>query len=303
MIIFDEFDEYYRYPAGAVQTPGGLRLRIKLLRGFASGVSVWLRPDGGGAVRTDMVFAGVTGAFDVYECALKFDIPGLYWYHFLVESANGEELTLPEHSGGAFQLTACLGGAKAPDWIQGGFIYHIFVDRFWRGGKLNLRPGAVFREDWGENPYFLPDEKGIVRNNDFFGGDLFGVIEKLPYLKGLGVTCIYLSPVFEAASNHKYDTGDFMSIDPAFGGDDALESLCAEASGLGITVILDGVFNHVGSDSRYFNRYGRYEGTGAYQAEDSPYRKWFSFREDGTYEAWWGIELLPALNKSSESYR
>ena len=310
MYIFDENDGFFRFPVGALKTPGSLSLSIKLRRGYAVNPRVFLYPDGGGARETVMDFDHVTGAYDVYKCDLHIDTPGLYWYSFRIGSAYGGEFTVPEQAGGSFQITAYTPAAVTPDWIHGGIIYHIFVDRFRCGaqcdeGGTQRESGcnSVERFDWGGCPYFLPDEKGIVRNNDFFGGNLYGVIEKLPYLEDLGVTCIYLSPVFEASSNHKYDTGDYMKIDPAFGGDEAFERLCSEAGARGMRIILDGVFNHVGSDSRYFNRYGKYEDVGAYQSSFSPYRDWFTFRDDGTYESWWGIELLPSLNKQNERYK
>ena len=303
MYIFDENDEFFRTPGGAFETPELLRLSIKLLRGKADGVRVFLYPDGGAALETEMSFAYVSGSYDIYRCELKIETPGLYWYSFLINASNGSSLAVPEHPGGSFQITAYAPVEKTPDWIKGGFIYHIFVDRFRRGGDLWLRPGSEFRPDWGGCPHYLPDSEGKVLNNDFFGGDLYGIIEKLPYFEELGVTCLYLSPVFEAASNHKYDTGDFMQIDPAFGGNEAFSRLCAEASSRGIRIILDGVFNHVGIDSRYFNRFGRYDNAGAYQGQQSPYYDWFTFREDGKYDSWWGIELLPATNKNNDSYR
>ncbi|MDR0490191.1 MAG: glycoside hydrolase family 13 protein, partial [Oscillospiraceae bacterium] len=303
MYFFDESDEYFREPRGAVKTPGALKLRLKLLRGAASGarVCVWL--DGEASRDASMFYAEAAGAYDVYECALEFDTPGLYWYNLKIDTPDGATHEVRERDGRDFQVTAYEPGDTTPDWIQGGVIYHIFVDRFRRGGDTNIRPGAIFREDWDGCPYYLPDEKGIVKNNDFFGGDLYGVIEKLPYLEQLGVTCVYLSPVFEASSNHKYDTGDFMKIDLAFGGDKAFEELCAKAGERGIKIILDGVFNHVGADSRYFNKYGAYEGLGAYQGEQSRWRDWFTFRENGKYDSWWGIELLPAVKKDNEDYR
>ncbi|MCL2046728.1 MAG: glycoside hydrolase family 13 protein [Oscillospiraceae bacterium] len=303
LYIFDEDDEYFRYPSGAFETPGTLELSIKLARGSAIGASVYLHPDDGVPEETVMEFITVTGAFDLYKCRITIHTPGLYWYTFHIRTPDGGKYTIPENSENTFQITAHGAAAIAPNWIHGGLIYHIFVDRFHRGGELRLRSGAVFRSDWDGIPYYLPDEEGIVHNNDFFGGDLYGIIEKLPYLEELGVTCIYLSPIFDAASNHKYDTGDYMQIDPAFGGNEAFEELCTKAKDRGMSIILDGVFNHVGIDSRYFNKYGNYDSLGAYQNSDSPYYDWFRFREDGTYESWWDIELLPAVNKSNEAYR
>jgi glycosidase len=303
MYIFDENDVYYRSPDGAVKVPGDLKLQIKLKRGDAINPRICLYQDDTEAREILMDYSNATGDYDVYATTLNFKEPGLFWYCFLVDSTYGTTFHIPEYAGGAFQITAYKQDESQPDWIRGGLIYHIFVDRFFHSGELRLGHGAIRRADWGGCPYFLPDEKGIVHNNDFFGGNLHGIIEKLPYLEELGVTCIYLSPVFEADSNHKYDTGDFMTVDVAFGGDEALEKLCKEAGKLGMKVILDGVFNHVGSDSVFFNRYGRYNTVGAYQSKHSPYRDWFTFHDDGTYDAWWGIELLPALNKNNAKYR
>ena len=307
MFIFDQYDAYFRYPGGALKAAEPLRLRLKVERGEAVNVQAVCRLDGGEAISTPMRVTGLAGVYDVYTCEIAKDMPGLYWYHFQVNLRDGSTCILPEHPGGAFQISVYDPAAKTPDWIQGGLIYHIFVDRFKRGeGEHEKIPprGGILREDWGGTPHFLPDEEGIVHNNDFFGGDFYGIIEKLPYLEELGVTCIYLSPVFEAASNHKYDTGDFLKMDPAFGGDEAFAALSEAAKARGIRIILDGVFNHVGVDSRYFNRYGTYEEQGAYQSKDSPYFDWFSFQDwPDVYEAWWGISLLPAINEQKESYR
>jgi len=302
MYIFDENDDFFRSPNAAVEVPGALTLRIKLKRGEAINPRVFLNLDGCVQSEIAMEYDRAAGTYDVYSLTLNFSIAGLYWYSFQVDSTYGGSFSVPDYSDGGFQVTAYTPSEFSPDWIHGGVIYHVFVDRFFRGGDIRLRPGAVHRPDWGGCPYYLPDEKGIVHNNDFFGGDLYGIIEKLPYLEDMGVTCIYLSPVFEAASNHKYDTSDFMKVDQAFGGDEALEKLCSAAGARGIKIILDGVFNHVGSDSRYFNRYGKYDELGAYQSEKSPYRSWFTFHEDGRYESWWGIELLPSINEYDASY-
>ena len=332
LYFFDECDERYRYPGGALVTPGRLRLRIKLHRNMTRGVKVSVyadgnetttdieisddietvvhidssdgheTPGGGGTHELNMRFEQVTGVYDVYCCELKFNTPGLYWYRFIIDTYDNE-FAVPSYDESAFQVTAFTPSEQTPNWIYGGVIYHIFVDRFKRGSELRLRPGAIYREDWGGCPYYSPNEEGIVLNNDFFGGNLHGIIEKLPYLEKLGVTCIYLSPVFDAASNHKYDTGDYMSIDEGFGGDKAFELLCTEALKRGIRIILDGVFNHVGADSRYFNKYHRFEAPGAWQGEHSQYYDWFNFYEGNKYNSWWGIELLPATNKSSENFR
>jgi len=303
LYLFDESDIYFRSPDSAIEVPGTLTLQIKLRRGETKNPRVCLYPDGGNVQETAMVYVHAVGGYDVYKVELSFNNAGLYWYHFLIDTVYGNTFSVPEYAGGGFQITVYKPDRAQPDWIWGGMIYHIFVDRFRNDGNIKVNPGAVYRADWGGCPYFLPDERGIVRNNDFFGGNLYGIIEKLPYLEELGVTCIYLSPIFEADSNHKYDTGNFMKVDEFFGGDEALEELCKKAGEKGMKVILDGVFNHVGSNSVYFNRYGRYDSVGAYQNYKSPYRDWFTFNDDGTYASWWGIELLPAVNKQNKQYK
>ena len=153
-------------------------------------------------------------------------------------------------------------------------------------------------------PSFRPNERGKVLNNDFFGGNLKGIQEKLPYLKSLGVTTIYLNPIFEAASNHRYDTSDYMKIDPFLGDEPAFKKLVDAAESQGIRLILDGVFNHTGDNSVYFNKYGEYPSVGAYQSKDSPYYTWYSFQDfPDKYSSWWGIDILPEVNETSPEYQ
>ncbi len=195
---------------------------------------------------------------------------------------------------------------QCPIWMTEGVMYQIFPDRFARSSSYKAPPmdkDYVLREDWGGFPNHLPDEKGTIKNNDFFGGNLRGITEKLPYLQELGVTVIYLNPIFEAYSNHRYDTGDFKSIDPLLGTEQDFRELCTEAKQAGIRIILDGVFNHTGSDSLYFNKQGRYPGKGAYQSKDSPYFSWYRFTEyPDFYECWWGIDTLPHVNETDPCY-
>ena len=139
---------------------------------------------------------------------------------------------------------------------------------------------------------------------DLFGGNLRGIIEKLDYLKDLGVTIIYLNPIFKARSNHKCDTGDYMTIDPMFGDEKFFQELVLEAKDRGIHIILDGVFSHTGAYSIYFNKDGSYPGIGAYQSKDSPYYSWYKFEDyPDKYESWWGIETMPNVDEMEPSYR
>ena len=195
---------------------------------------------------------------------------------------------------------------RCPSWLSGGLMYQIFPDRFARDKDYVPPPMTkeyILREDWGGEPNSKPDEKGIIRNNDFFGGNLRGIIQKLPYLQELGVTVIYLNPIFEAYSNHRYDTADYKKIDPLLGSEADLCLLCKAAKEKGIRILLDGVFNHTGNDSVYFNQYGRYPELGAWQSKESPYYKWYRFTDyPEKYEAWWGISILPSIHEEEPSY-
>ena len=207
--------------------------------------------------------------------------------------------------GELFQLTVYSSDYKTPDFLKGGIMYQIFPDRFFKSGKVheNVPKDRIIREDWGGTPYYKPDHNGHVWNNDYFGGDLAGITLKLPYLHELGVTCIYLNPIFESHENHRYNTADYMKVDPLLGTNEDFSELCKEAEQYGISVILDGVFSHTGADSVYFNKFGRYDTVGAYQSKDSKYYDWYSFINfPDTYEAWWGIDTLPNVNENNEEY-
>lgn len=247
-----------------------------------------------------------------YTCSVKIPTKGLYWYYFICKCGsdvfyigknpdNNRAILTTEPV--AWQQTVYERSYPPPSWLYGGVIYHIFVDRFYHVGEDVTLPDKVLREDWGGMPHYSPDENGIIQNNDFFGGNLAGIMEKLPYLYDLGIDCLYLSPIFEAYSSHKYDTGDYHTIDAMFGTQEDFETLCSNAKELGIRIICDGVFSHTGSRSIYFNKGGYYDSLGAYQSKDSPYRDWYHFREDGSYESWWGIDTLPRLNKENAEYK
>ncbi len=237
---------------------------------------------------------------------------GLYYYHFEIcfgsftlytSSVNNADFELCEDlEDRRFRLLVYDKKFETPEWFKGNIMYHVFVDRFNKGSKaVPVSKTAVANPDWENGiPQYGEYPGAFVENNVFFGGTLYGVAEKLDYLEALGVGCIYLSPIFKAYSNHKYDTGDYMTVDEMFGGDDALRELIKKAEKKNIKVILDGVFNHTGDDSLYFNKYGRYDSVGAYGNEDSPYRDWYTFEEGGKYKSWWDIEVLPKLNLDNE---
>ena len=237
--------------------------------------------------------------------------PELCWYAFRFTRADGSVRYL-DRSGWCreardfWQMTVYDDAAPTPGWFGEGLTYQIFPDRFRRSrlpDMAKMPSGRRLHENWEDIPDYLPDQDGEYCR-DFFGGDLAGIREKLPYLAELGVETLYLCPIFEASTNHRYNTGDYRRIDPMLGTEEDFRQLCAEAHGHGIRVILDGVFNHNGRDSRYFNAQGRYDTVGAAQSQDSPYYPWFSFHPWPTdYDAWWGIRDLPAANKGEPSYQ
>lgn len=187
---------------------------------------------------------------------------------------------------------------KANESFLGTVIYHIFVDRFYRGKNKKDTKDIPWESEIPEYPKY-PGEP--IKNEYIYGGTIKGIIEKLGYLCSLGVGIIYLSPIFEARSNHKYDTADYNKIDSRFGTEKDLCELVSKASELGIGIILDGVFNHTGSDSIYFNKYGRYSELGAYQSRESKYFSWYEFEKfPERYTCWWGIDILPRINTNKE---
>ncbi len=245
-----------------------------------------------------------------WTISIKINQTGLYYYNFSFENGgfiNRNYRQTGEYSsydGNAFLLTVFSNSYKTPEWFKGGIMYQIFPDRFCRVGTMPDINDRVFREDWGGMPSFRPNEHGKVLNNDFFGGNFKGVQSKLAYLKELGVSVIYFNPVFEAASNHRYDTSNYKKIDPVLGTQEEFEELLKAAENQEIRVILDGVFNHTGDNSVYFNKYGKYDSIGAYQSKDSPYYTWYSFQEHpDRYSSWWGIDVLPETNESSPSFQ
>ena len=245
-----------------------------------------------------------------YSVTLRFHQTGLYFYYFRIGDdyfgcgALRRGSFMPLKNLVSWQITVYDKQYRTPDWMKGGVMYQIFPDRFYKAGDLPIAQGKILRDDWGGLPNYRPNEFGKVLNNDFFGGNLAGITEKLDYLHDLGVTVIYLNPIFEAYSNHRYDTGDYLKIDPLLGETKDLDNLVSEAKARGIHIVLDGVFNHTGSDSRYFNRYNHYDSVGAYQSPYSPYFDWYTFHSyPDSYDSWWGIETLPAVNETSPSYQ
>lgn len=307
---------------GAVPKGAVLTLSLALDRAWgAAAVVCRICPDGRAERDIPMTFVKTENGVDLYTLALDTNAlcgdeeSGLFYYELLLvrgwdtlfsSTPNNVDITFERESGSRFRLLAYKKDFATPTWFAGGVMYHIFLDRFCRGeGAVTPNADAVIDPDWANGIPRYPKKNGDpISNNVFFGGNLWGVIQKLDYLQSLGVTVLYLSPIFKAYSNHRYDTGDYEKIDDFLGGEEAFDTLIREAHARGMRIVLDGVFNHTGDDSRYFNRRGTYAELGAYQSPSSPYAKWYHFREfPDDYECWWNIEILPRLNHQNEACR
>ncbi|MBO4277809.1 MAG: glycoside hydrolase family 13 protein [Clostridia bacterium] len=261
--------------------------------------------------------AALTAAVEGFSARCEVEVgaltghTGLFFCHFEYLDGEGKRrYTAFDENGGCYisdkyenesQFLVYSAVYKAPQRFFGGAVYQIFPDRFAPGGKSERKPEAVYNGDWEHGIPEYPARAGdAFKNNTHFGGTLWGAAEKIPYLKSLGITCVYFNPLCEAYSNHKYDTADYLKVDGTFGGDEALKAFVKAAHENGISVVLDGVFNHVGDDSVYFDRLGRY-GNGACDSKDSPYYGWFDFTEyPNEYACWWGIKNLPRTVRCRE---
>ena len=258
----------------------------------------------------DALWTDVDGEFDVYSAII--DLPaGLYFYDLTLDTIFGkifgkkcgpDLIFNKSQECDKFQITISDFKHSKPTDFFGGIIYHIFVDRFAIRGEPSAKPGT-FIADYSDGIPEYPEYPGApLKNNTFYGGSLYGVIDKLDYIASLGANIIYLSPIFESPSNHKYDTSDYLNVDTAFGGNEALIELIEAAHNKGIKIILDGVFNHTGANSIYFNRYSTYDSLGAYESKESPYYNWYDFQNHpDRYTSWWGIDILPRINTEISS--
>jgi glycosidase len=336
-LFHNTFDTTYRNPGGAV--PAGSTVTLRLRVTGAKVRSAALHVEGGDPIGGAIVFRNVamrkrgalwTVAYRTPSrpVILKYSFRvrttrGTYWYgddNSSDDSRKGGTGATTRTRGDGFQLTVYAPSFTTPSWLQGAVVYEIFADRFRNGDQSNdyCRSGsttgcpvfygntqATIHQTWNEP---VEDARATgVFNRDFFGGDLRGIEQKLDYLKSLGVDAIWLTPIFDARSNHRYDTADYMHVDPSLGGDAAFASLAAAAHARGIRLILDGVFNHTSSDSLYFDRYHRYADVGACESPTSPYRGWYEITGSDvpctTYADFAGLDTLPQLDHSSAAVR
>lgn len=256
-----------------------------------------------------------------YTSEIKITTSGLYHYYFRVRRENDTALYLGHLHGGTgkettdiskvepFQLTCYDRQVPRPEWYRNAVFYQIFPDRFANGnphGEIDgKKPNTFLYATTADRPMYIYDENHKIARWDFYGGNLRGIIAKLPYLKRLGVTALYLNPIFEASSNHRYDTNDYLKIDPMLGTEEDFKTLITMLHENDMHLILDGVFNHVGKNSRYFNAGHLYgEQTGAANDKNSSYYEWFNFKHyPDQYDCWWGVDDLPTVNKDNPSYQ
>lgn len=322
-LIHDSHSLEYRRPFGPIACSSLLYLCIKVhisRKVDSVFLRLWQEEEGERLILLQAADAPAGDWLHYHAEIIGRPAPGLMWYCFLLQAGDKtwyygtreDGLGGLGHCGGtmppAYQITVHPADLSTPAWFKNAVVYQIFVDRFANGREdgmvLNPKPEILVHPHWGDAPVYAKDPaSGQVLAYDFFGGNLAGVIKKLPYLADLGINAVYFNPLFEASSNHKYDTADYKMIDSMFGDNDLFQELCRQAAEQGISIILDGVFSHTGSDSIYFNKSSRYPGLGAYQSPQSPYYSWYLFiKHPEEYEAWWGVDTLPNVNELDPGY-
>ena len=314
-IYHDSRNPDFRSPSGAAPCGTPLRLRVKAGGLYRVNLRLWWKD-------SEILLPMKPVHGEVYECEFSLPSePGLLWYYFVAEGDGrtwyygnaadglGGAGMLSEGQPAGYQVTVYDPAYETPQWMRDGMMMQIMVDRFHSVGEKdvrNLPPASYYHVHWDDDPALIinDDRYGDNCNNDYFGGNLRGVMAKLDYIQSLGVTVLYFNPIFKARSNHKYNTGDYMTVDPSFGTEADFRALCAECEKRGMRVILDGVFSHTGSDSLYFNKDGHYGPGGAYNDPDSPFREWYRFRQwPDDYECWWGFKTLPNVHEETDSYQ
>jgi len=322
MIIHDSAKPKYRWPAGAV--PQGTKIALCLEIRDITVEEVYLEVLRG--VEKESIRMEHGGV----DWATEYDVPCepcVLWYWFVIKLDDNNKIYYGADVGRncgtgraywrlppAFQLTVYEKDFMTPGWMKEAVMYQIFPDRFARGNEAQAKTGleyhkklgrpVIYHEDWNELPLYKAAEgMDCYQPCDYYGGDLQGVLSKLDYLHDLGVTVIYLNPITEANSNHRYNTSDYLKVDPVLGTEEDFRELVEAARERGIRIILDGVFSHTGDDSVYFNKYGNYDGVGAYQSKDSPYYNWYRFTDyPDKYSSWWGFDTLPEINEKEQSW-
>ncbi len=312
-ILFDSKKKLYKEPFGCVTPRQDCTLRIHIpVTVEAAAVQVNIREDGGGSRDIPFALGEVRGAYQVWAGTFSMEQPGLYFYHFTITGRTGTFRLFKQgndtnmEAGDWWQLSCIPENFTTPDWAKGANIYQVFPDRFCKSGDCDLTGKLqpyIVHKNWDEEVFWQPTPAGEVLNNDFYGGNFRGILEKLPYIAALGTTILYLNPISKSFSSHRYDTGDYKTPDPMLGTQEEFTALCDAAHKLGIRVILDGVYSHTGSNSLYFNKECTFPGVGAYQSKNSPYYSWYTFhRWRDSYLCWWNFDTLPTVKKLDPAF-
>ena len=314
-ILYNSWSPNHKIPFGAIELGEELKINVKAIEDINE-IYLIIANDKGIIKEVNMNKCE-NNIFSIDNIYL--DIEDIYFYYFKViknvygniqtkyygKSSNSGECQeyYNEYDINKYQITVSK-KVNTPKWFEEGVLYHIFVDRFNKTGKIhNPKKNSFMYANWEDTPMYIKNSEGEIARWDFHGGNLKGIISKLNYLKSLGISIIYLSPIFEAQSNHKYDTGNYKAIDPMFGDEEIFKELIEEAKEKGMSIILDGVFSHTGDDSIYFNKYGNYDSLGAYQSKESKYSSWYNFKNyPNEYDCWWGVKSMPNVNENEESY-
>ena len=322
-IHFDSWHEKHKKPFGAVKVDTAVQFMFEAYDVDLTSLELYVYADG---ELVPEIIKMENRGFGRYYAQFTPKKSGLYFYYFkLVMRQNEQELVkyYCATNGGqgqllsdpdllaqnSYQLTCYEKTVSAPKWYQEGIAYQIFPDRFYNGnpeGKIQGKKENTFIYATTKDlPMYIRNKDSSIARWDFYGGNLQGIKQKIPYLKELGVSVIYLNPIFEAASNHRYDTSDYLKIDPMLGAEEDFKELLDALHQENIAVILDGVFSHVGRNSKYFNQDGTYgENVGAARNKESKYYPWFSFEHyPDKYRSWWGNPDLPVVDKNNPTYQ
>ena len=313
-ILFDSKLAQFKTPFGTLTPEEKCTLHIHIPSSVGAKLveCVFQNEDGSPAFICTMEYAMKQGAYDIFRGNFTLEKRGLYFYYFRITQKAGcfrlfkygNDTNM--EAGQLWQVSCVPADFTTPDWAKGATIYQIFPDRFHKAGRCDLsgklEPYTVHK-DWYEEVDWQPTPSGEVLNNDFYGGNFKGIMEKMDYIASLGTTLIYLNPISKSFSSHRYDTGDYKTPDPMLGTMADFTALCDAAHERGMKVILDGVYSHTGSDSLYFNRKGSFPGPGAYQSKSSPYAGWYTFHSwPNRYESWWGFDTLPTVQKMNPDF-
>ena len=313
-ILFDSKKPEYKTPFGCVTPEDVCRLRIRIpVTVKATAVAVCVEWESGTPCKEiAMSHERTDGAYDIWQVAFSLETAGLFFYYFRITGHTGtfrlfkygDDTNM--EAGDKWQLSCVPADFTTPDWAKGAVIYQIFPDRFRKSGDCDLTGKLepyVVHENWDEEVFWQPTEKGEVLNNDFYGGNFKGITEKMDYIASLGTTILYLNPIGKSFSSHRYDTGDYKTPDPMLGTEEDFKAMCDAAHARGIRVVLDGVYSHTGSDSLYFNKKGSFGDGGAYNSKESPFYSWYQFKNyPDSYVSWWDFDTLPTVNKADPSF-